>query len=133
MKLFKKDDETGYVIIAFNQESWSKEYDILKEYNLHLKNKSLIGSYNGQIERSWLIPLSNNFNLESAIALASKYKQESILLLSGQVKGVRTAFILNMKKEVMKEGELIRIPEQPMDGSPFTIDSTTGKIYQIKE
>ncbi len=114
-------DSQEYVIQALNTAD-----DALAWKNSHIKPlKSLIGSYKGHLEQSYLLPYPNRYSL----SLAKIYKQESILVIGNLQNGKRTARIVSIPNlKTVATGNFVNVGRNKPDGD-WTYDIETGDYY----
>lgn len=123
MKTFKRDNQ-DYIIMALNTVC-----DEFVWANIKLKPlKELVGSYKGEIERSYMLPLN-----ESALMLAKAYSQESVLILHPLKNGKREADVRKLEgMDVLCSGDFVNVGHKQPKTDAWTYDIETGDYYVIQ-
>ena len=128
MLLDRNEKKGDFIILALNLGDEVEEHTVLADAGL--KFKQLDGMYNGEKERSYLVPFVSADEFSVILNLARSYDQESILV-SDEYRECQLLFLNTNKVEYL--GELTAVSEsEARRESAYTFDPVSGTYWICK-
>lgn len=100
-------------------------------YQSNLIARRALGLYKGELEKSFIVEIDQDIQVDLIRAIARAYNQESILSVDAKTKEVTQEFLLDenkVKKQIL--GHWVKTDKINPNG--MTLDLKTMKAYEVK-